>query len=96
MDDFFQIREALLTESYSLNPDNPLLDLSGLPRFAEIEADQVESALDAALAQSRAKIEAVESQCPTASWASVASELQDIEEYLERVWAPVVPPKHRA
>ena len=78
-----------MTKSYSLNPDNPLLDLSGLPRFAEIEADQVESALDAALAQSRTKIEAVESQCPTASWASVASELQDIEEYLERVWAPV-------
>ena len=52
----FQIREALLTESYSLNPENPLLDLSGLPRFAEIEADQIESALDAALAQSRAKI----------------------------------------
>ena len=78
-----------MTESYSLNPENPLLDLSGLPRFAEIEADQIESALDAALAQSRAKIEAVESQCPTASWASVASELQDIEEYLERVWAPV-------
>ena len=78
-----------MTESYSLNSDNPLLDLSGLPRFAEIGADQVESALDAALAQSRAKIEAVESQCPTASWASVASEMQDIEEYLERVWAPV-------
>jgi len=71
------------------DPDNPLLDLSGLPRFAEIQADQVERALDAVLAQSRAKIEAVESQCPTASWASVASELQNIEEYLERVWAPV-------
>ena len=69
--------------------ENPLLDLSGLPRFAEISAGQVEQALDAALATSRAKIAAIETQCPTASWTSVASELQDIEEYVERVWAPV-------
>ena len=55
--------------------ENPLLDLSGLPRFAEISAGQVEEALDAALATSRAKIAAIETQCPTASWASVASEL---------------------
>ena len=69
--------------------ENPLLDLSGLPRFAEISAGQVEEALDAALAASRTKIAAVEPQCPTARWTSVASELQDIEEYLERVWEPV-------
>jgi len=78
-----------LSESRLLNAENPLLDLSGLPCFSKIDAGQVESALDAALAQSREKILAVESHCATASWASVASELQDIEEYLERVWAPV-------
>ena len=78
-----------MSESHSSNIDNPLLDLSGLPCFSRIDAGQVEGALDAALAKCRAKIEEVEVHCATASWASVASELQDIEEYLERVWAPV-------
>lgn len=83
------IRGGLLSQNDQPTTENPLLDLSGLPRFAEISAGQVEEALDAALATSRAKIAAIETQCPTASWASVASELQDIEEYVERVWAPV-------
>ncbi len=78
-----------MSQNDQLTTENPLLDLSGLPRFAEISAGQVEEALDSALEASRARIAAVEPQCPTASWTSVASELQDIEEYLERVWAPV-------
>ena len=83
------IRGGILSQNDQPTTENPLLDLSGLPRFAEISAGQVEEALDAALATSRAKIAAIETQCPTASWASVASELQDVEEYVERVWAPV-------
>ena len=73
------IRGGLLSQNDQPTTENPLLDLSGLPRFAEISAGQVEEALDAALATSRAKIAAIETQCPTASWTSVANELQDIE-----------------
>ena len=40
---------------------NPLLDLSGLPRFAEIDAAQIEPALDQTLARCRQKITEIES-----------------------------------
>ena len=68
---------------------NPLLDLSGLPRFAEIDAAQIEPALDQTLARCRQKITEIESACDHPTWHSVAAEIQDIEEHLERVWAPV-------
>jgi oligopeptidase A len=68
---------------------NPLLDLSGLPRFAEIDAAQIEPALDQTLARCRQKITEIESACDHPTWDSVAAEIQDIEEHLERVWAPV-------
>tara|TARA_Y100000385_G_scaffold221751_1_gene231490 strand:+ start:133 stop:2193 length:2061 start_codon:yes stop_codon:yes gene_type:complete len=68
---------------------NPLLDLSGLPRFAEIDAAQIEPALDQTLRECRQKITQIESACDHPTWDSVAAKIQDIEEHLERVWAPV-------
>ena len=69
--------------------DNPLLDLSGLPRFRQIEPSLVEPALDAVLHQHRLQIQALESQADDAGWESFAEPLQGMEEQLERVWSPV-------
>jgi len=78
-----------VSQRLSDSNDNPLLDLSGLPRFAAIEASQIESAVDETLARSRAQIKVLEERTQGATWESLASELQDIEEHLERVWSPV-------
>ena len=69
--------------------DNPLLDLGGLPRFCDIEAAVVEPALDAVLLRNRAQIQVLESGAKEACWDSFAQPLQEMEEELERVWAPV-------
>ena len=78
-----------MSQRLSDSNENPLLDLSGLPRFAAIEASQIESAVDETLARSRAQIKVLEERTEGATWESLASELQDIEEHLERVWSPV-------
>ena len=78
-----------MSQRLSDSNENPLLDLSGLPRFAAIEASQIESAVDETLARSRAQIKVLEERTQGATWESLASELQDIEEHLERVWSPV-------
>ncbi len=69
--------------------NNPLLDLGGLPRFCDIEAAVVEPALDAVLLRNRAQIQVLESGAKEACWDSFAQPLQEMEEELERVWAPV-------
>ena len=68
---------------------NPLLDLSGLPRFEEIEAHHVEPALDEVLATNREQISALESHADIAEWTSFARPLEDLDERLQRVWSPV-------
>lgn len=68
---------------------NPLLDLSGLPRFEEIEAHHVEPALDEVLATNREQISALESHAGSADWTSFARPLEDLDERLKRVWSPV-------
>ncbi len=73
----------------SSDTSDPLLDLAGLPRFSEIDADQVERALDLTLAKSREQIKTLEADAHNATWESLASALQDIEEHLDRVWSPV-------
>ena len=68
---------------------NPLLDLSGLPRFEEIEAHHVEPALDEVLATNREQISALESPADIADWPSFARPLEDLDERLQRVWSTV-------
>ena len=69
--------------------ENPLLDLTGLPRFSEIKPDHVESALDALLAENRAQIKALESVSNQANWNNFVAPLDHIEERLDRLWATV-------
>lgn len=68
---------------------NPLLDLSGLPRFREIRAEHVRPALDQLLADSRAQRELL-LQAPNGhTWENFVQPLEDMNERLARMWSPV-------
>jgi len=56
---------------------NPLLDFSGLPRFAEFKPDQVTPALDQLLAENRELIARQETDGPEPSWANFFAPLDD-------------------
>ena len=69
--------------------DNPLLDFSGLPRFGDIRADQVEPALTSLLARFRQQREQLFSENQVADWDSFVQPLEDMDEQLHRLWSPV-------
>lgn len=72
----------------ALSPSgNPLLDFSGLPRFAEIRPEHVAPAVDELLAQARAAVAVAESAAPT--WEAFVSPLEDAHERLGRAWGQV-------
>jgi len=72
----------------ALHPSgNPLLDFSGLPRFAEIRPEHVSPAVEALLAQARAAVAVAESAAP--SWEAFISPLEDAHERLGRAWGQV-------
>jgi oligopeptidase A len=66
---------------------NPLLDFSGLPRFAEITPVHVAPAVDQLLADARAAMQRAE-QAP-ATWDEFVKPLEDATERLSRAWGQV-------
>ncbi|WP_454831914.1 M3 family metallopeptidase [Pseudoxanthomonas wuyuanensis] len=66
---------------------NPLLDFSGLPRFADIRPEHVTPAIETLLAQARAAVEAAETAAP--DWDSFIVPLDDASERLGRAWGQV-------
>lgn len=72
-----------------MNPDNPLLADSGLPRFSAIRPEHVEPAIDAVLADYRAGIDAVLASAAPRDFASVIGRGESLEDRLNRAWAPV-------
>ncbi|MDA1116549.1 MAG: M3 family metallopeptidase [Proteobacteria bacterium] len=66
---------------------NPLLDFSGLPRFAELTPAHVSPAIDTLLAQARAAVSHAE-QAPPA-WDAFIAPLEDANESLGRAWGQV-------
>ena len=70
-----------------MNPQNPLLDFSGLPRFSEIKPEHVAPAIDALLAEARAAVEAA--QGAPATWDEFVAPLEDANERLSRAWGQV-------
>jgi len=76
-----------LAESALSPTGNPLLDFSGLPRFAEIRPEHVSPAVEELLAQARAAVAAVESAAP--SWEAFVAPLEDAHERLGRAWGQV-------
>ena len=67
--------------------DNPLLDFTGLPRFAELKPVQVSPAIDALLAQARAAVALAERARP--AWEEFVTPLEDANERLGRAWGQV-------
>jgi oligopeptidase A len=68
---------------------NPLLDFSGLPRFAEIAPAHVTPAVEALLASARATVEQVRQPDAPLTWAAFVDVLEDATERLGRAWGVV-------
>ncbi|HEY6821420.1 MAG TPA: M3 family metallopeptidase [Burkholderiales bacterium] len=66
---------------------NPLLDFSGLPRFAELKPEHVTPAVDQLLAEGRATVAAVLHAAPT--WEAFVAPLEDVNERIGRAWGQV-------
>ena len=67
--------------------DNPLLDFSGLPRFAAIRSEHVSPAIDELLVEARRVRDATASALPT--WTDFVAPLEDANERLSRAWGQV-------
>ncbi len=71
-------------------PDpNPLLDFSGLPRFAAIKPEHIAPAMEQLLAQNRACIDSLTRAQTPAAWADFVAPLEDANERLARAWGVV-------
>jgi oligopeptidase A len=68
---------------------NPLLDFSGLPRFAEFKPESVAPAVEQLLAENRALIERVSAAGVPATWRDFVQPLEDANERLHRAWGVV-------
>ena len=68
---------------------NPLLATNGLPQFSAIRPEHVEPAVDAVLADYRARIDALLASDAPRDFASVVLLGEELEDRLNHVWAPV-------
>jgi oligopeptidase A len=68
---------------------NPLLDFSGLPRFADFKPEFVTPAVDQLLAECRAAVGRAESADTPAEWDAFVAPLEDANEKLGRAWGQV-------
>ena len=68
---------------------NPLLDFSGLPRFAEFKPEFVTPAIDRLLADARAAVQRAETPDTPAEWDAFVAPLDDANEKLGRAWGQV-------
>jgi oligopeptidase A len=68
---------------------DPLLDFSGLPRFAEFKPDHVTPAMDQLLAENRELIARQEADGREPSWENFVAPLDDANERLRRAWGQV-------
>src|SRR5262245_29534870 len=68
---------------------NPLLDFSGLPRFADFKAELVTPAVDELLGGNRALIERVAAPSVPDTWRDFVEPLEDANERLARAWGVV-------
>ena len=69
--------------------NNPLLDQTGLPRFAEIRPEHVAPAIDHLLAENRALIARQLSEDVAPTWDDFVRPMEDANERLSRAWGPV-------
>ena len=68
---------------------NPLLDFTGLPRFAEIKPEHVAPATEQLLAENRALIARLLSDSAQPTWQNFVVPMEDANERVSRAWGPV-------
>lgn len=68
---------------------NPLLDFSGLPRFADFRPVHVAPAVDQLLAENRALIARLAADAAAPTWDNFVGPLEDANERLHRAWGQV-------
>ncbi|HEX6827870.1 MAG TPA: M3 family metallopeptidase [Burkholderiales bacterium] len=68
---------------------NPLLDFSGLPRFAEVRPEHVTPAVEQLLADNRTLVARVEADAAAPTWEGFVQPLEDANERLARAWGQV-------
>jgi len=68
---------------------NPLLDFTGLPRFAAIRSQHIAPAVDRLLTENRARIDSLTGPETPATWAAFVAPLEDANERLARAWGVV-------
>ncbi len=68
---------------------NPLLDFSGLPRFAEIKSEHVAPAVEQLLTENRALVARLLADTSTPTWDNFMQPLDDANERLSRAWGQV-------
>jgi len=68
---------------------NPLLDFTGLPRFAEIKPEHVAPAVEQLLAENRALIARLLAEKVQPTWQNFVAPMEDANERLSRAWGPV-------
>lgn len=71
------------------NLANPLLDFSGLPRFASIESAHIKPAMDMLMAEARATIDSLTRDTASPSWENIITPLDNVNERLSRAWGIV-------
>ena len=68
---------------------NPLLDFTGLPRFAEIKPEHVAPAIEQLIAENRALIARLLADSALPAWQNFVAPMEDANERLSRAWGPV-------
>jgi oligopeptidase A len=68
---------------------NPLLEFSGLPRFAEIKTEHVTPAVDELLTRNRALMTTLLAKDTSPTWDSFVQPFEDANEQLARAWGQV-------
>ncbi|HEY8888079.1 MAG TPA: M3 family metallopeptidase [Gallionella sp.] len=68
---------------------NPLLDFTGLPRFAEIKPEHVAPAIDQLLAENRALVAHLLADSAPPTWQNFVAPMEDANERMSRAWGPV-------
>jgi oligopeptidase A len=69
--------------------NNPLLDFSGLPRFAEIGTEHVTPAVSQLLAEGRAVVSTIRADTALPNWQNFVQPMEDVNERLSRAWGQV-------
>src|SRR5688500_1846481 len=68
---------------------NPLLDFSGLPRFADIRTEHITPAVQQLLAENRTLIDGIREDTGTPDWENFVQPMTDANERLYRAWGQV-------